>query len=499
MGEGPATLAPGTSLPGLRSILARATTSRSRLMRSSRGRLSRIRRCVASANLNTLVQFALAIYLLVFLHVCINKAIRQEAGDAAAASAAAGGGVVATGRNASSRSMHASLPGKRLRPPTIVGFSVQGGVGNQIYNILEMLYVTRQVGGVMLMPAVLPRADTGEGDGGDGDVRPGSSVWDMEELSKGARGRRVHAHLPPACRGRIDLLYTVLRRNNAPPDNDSVPSEVRWGACALLTVASHPSGTPDCDVLFEHTQPFVRRQNLTTGGDPSFIDEMRSLQRLSSAHKAPDEPLCVWIHGHPYDRGGVEGDEYLYSHMHFLSSVPRIRAAARRWPLANLALVHVRYDEELCDARSHGEGHVCVRAHKDGKRKDPVYWAPLHQFVTAITEAARESGVGAVYLAASPYVPAKTVRAIRAGLAQNLKVVLPASAVFDDETDINFLERELAIEAKMFIGEFASTWSGTVHYKRRTLARVSHWSNVLLGVAGNIGYYDRTSPLTAPE
>lgn len=494
MGGGPAKISTGASLPGLRTMLAQATKSRS--LRSSRGRLSRLRRYVSGVNLYTFVQFALAIYLLVFLHVYISNAVRREPGDADSGDRR---NPVAAGENVSGRNMNASWRHKTPRPPTIIGFSVQGGVGNQIYNILEVLYVTRQVKGIMLLPAVLPRADTGEGDNGDNDVRPGSSVWDMEELSKGARGQRVFAHLPASCRGRIDIMYTVLRRNNRQPDVNSVPSEVKWGACALLTAASKPSGSPDCESLFEHTKLLVRRQNLTTGGDDSFIEEMRSLSRLPFTHKAPDEPLCVWIHGHPYDRGGVEGDEYLYAHMHFLSTVPRIRAAAARWPLVNLALVHVRYDEELCDARSHGESHVCIRAHKDGKRKDPVYWAPLHQFVESISEAAKENGVGAIYLAVSPYVPAKTVKALREGFAKNLKVVLPASAVFDDETDINFLEREIAIQSTMFIGDFASTWSGTVHYKRRTLAKVSHWSNAILGVASNIGYYDRTSPLLAPE
>ncbi len=117
----------------------------------------------------------------------------------------------------------------------------------------------------------------------------------------------------------------------------------------------------------------------------------------------------------------------------------------------------------------------------------------VEKYVEAISATLRAEGVTAIYLAASPYVPEKTVARLRSAFAREVSVERHASAVFEDESDINFLERELAIRSRVFIGDFGSTWSGTVYYKRRTMDKRTHWANVLLDVASNIGYYGITT------
>lgn len=382
----------------------------------------------------------------------------------------------------------------------ILGFSVHGGVGNQIYDMLEALYLARHTGAEMLLPAVLPRTDV-EGEASSPNARSGAHVWDVRQLAAGTRGRAIYPYLPARCGGRLHAVYLFARRNGAQP-RPTVPAEVRHAACALAAAGPRPSPAPEfgpdaCDALFARTSLRIRRQNLTAGGDPSFLRELKALRS-----RAKKVPVCVWVSGHSYDRAGSHGDEYLYAHMHFLDAHPRFAAAARRWPLNALAVVHVRYDEELCDADDHDVSHVCVRAHKDGPARNanpPVYWAPIDEYVQALVKTVTKVQIKSLYIAASPYVPVKTVMKLREMFAHHVRVERMASTVFDDEADINFLERELAIRARVFIGDFGSTWSGTVYFKRRTAGKSTRWANVVLGKAYNLGYYAHNTSLGIPN
>lgn len=227
------------------------------------------------------------------------------------------------------------------------------------------------------------------------------------------------------------------------------------------------------------------------GGSDEFIRELKQL---------PRKEKCIWISGHTYDRAGSEGDEYLYSHMHYLKAHPRITNAAKKWPLSALGVVHIRYDEEVCKTNTHNSSYICVRATKDGRQKTgQVYWAPIKEYVQKMAGVLHSEGVETVYLAASPYVPMSTIMELKVQLGKLIRVQRMASTTFDDEADVNFLERELAIESKVFIGDFASTWSGTVYFKRRTQGKTTLWANVVLGKAQNLGYYRNDGPLQLPD
>lgn len=385
-------------------------------------------------------------------------------------------------------------------PRIILGFSIHGGVGNQIYDILEALYLVRHAETNMLLPTVLPRTDI-EGEMPTSSIRTGSKLWDLRQLTEATNGRTIYPFLPSRCRGRIHIVYIFIRRGGHEPDTLDVPQEVRKSACLLARVA--PNSSNICPKqLFAKTQVRVRRQNLTSGGDESFIKELRALRNTRLSGMSSNDQLCVWISGHTYDRAGAEGDEYLYSHMHFLSAHPRIIRIAKQWPLHNMAVLHIRYDEELCDVGNDSweNSHICVRTHKDGRLgNQQVYWAPITEYVATISENILHAGASSLYIAASPYVPLRSVMLLHREFAKHLIIQPMASRFLNDEADINFLERELAIQSLVFVADFGSTWSGTVYFKRRTLARTSLWANVLLGRATNLGYYAHNSPLEIPD
>ncbi|CDF40287.1 unnamed protein product [Chondrus crispus] len=104
----------------------------------------------------------------------------------------------------------------------------------------------------------------------------------------------------------------------------------------------------------------------------------------------------------------------------------------------------------------------------------------------------------ALFLAASPYVPEETVRQLREAFGKRARLAPPVkqSLLHNDQ---NFVERELAVRCGCFIGDFASTWSGTVYYKRRTLGLKTHWTSVLLEKSKTLGYYAEEERIPRPE
>lgn len=391
------------------------------------------------------------------------------------------------------------------RPVPIVGFTVRGGVGNQIYDILEMLYLARQTEMELLAPIVLPRVHGRYPEERYRTAQIADHLWDFKKLSKGNRGRPVHTFLPPRCNGRFDILYIVMRKNEKRPGPFQIPPEVQSTACLLAMAApgqeptSEDASLLNCSRLFDSSRVELRRQNLKTGGDPSFLLELEGLRQPSKFRLKPGtSPLCIWISGHTFDRRGQEGDEYLYSHMHFLDANPQITRKAGIWPLKRMTALHIRYDEKLCNAQSKLD-RVCVRVHADGGKPNAVYWASIPEFGKRIVEFMRRSGTTSIYVTTSPYAPPEVLTKLREFLGRSVKVEAPASTVSHDPKEINFLERELAIRSNAFIGDFGSTWSATVYYKRRTLGNPTFWSNALLGRAANLAYFSINTSLPMPE
>lgn len=232
-----------------------------------------------------------------------------------------------------------------------------------------------------------------------------------------------------------------------------------------------------------------------------FVDELSALHGTSvlpTGRADKGRGACVVVDGHSFNIAGQEGHEYLYSFMHYLEHSRKIREEAKKWAAKDIAVFHLRYDENECVVSPSVEEKICIRVQLASRRKGTVYWAGVSELVTGIVKAMDIEGVRTVYLAASPYVPGKILDKLRKALGEKVKVAARVDSRLD-HNEQNFVERELAIRAKCFIGDFASTWSGTVYYKRRTLGMKTFWSSVLLGKNGSLGYYIAEAAIPEPE
>ena len=380
----------------------------------------------------------------------------------------------------------------------ILGYQITGGVGNQIINILEALYLVRQVGATFLLPPVLPRADI-ENATMVRSIRPGTRVWDIEKLESGTRGRRVYSYLPPQCDDKIDIVYLFVRQNGMLPQHKTVPRAVQEMVCSQFLAGGNTTLACPDDML-KDTTVLVRRQTKTQHGDRMFINELASL-----SSKQQGKAVCVWISGHSYDR---QDENVLYSQMHYLDASRRLAKIAPIWPLSNMAVIHIRYDEYRCDSKTpefqrHIGTKVCVSLNENGATKrSAVAWVPITAYVSVIGDKILKEGASSVYLAAAPYVPKETVTSLTKRFSDVLKVeqfVIEKHSFNLDLMDVNFLERELAIHCNIFVADFHSSWSSTIYFKRRTLGKSTLWANKILGVGSDIALFEDNSPLDFPQ
>jgi len=120
----------------------------------------------------------------------------------------------------------------------VVSFSMFGGVGNQIYYMLEVIYLVRKLtSAILVMPSMLPRSGMNK-TGYNAiykPITPPSDVWDTQYLSRKLPNTRITENLPKLCDGRIDILYMFVRPWQKLPStvNFTIPEETRAKACAL--------------------------------------------------------------------------------------------------------------------------------------------------------------------------------------------------------------------------------------------------------------------------
>jgi hypothetical protein len=103
---------------------------------------------------------------------------------------------------------------------------------------------------------------------------------------------------------------------------------------------------------------------------------------------------------------------------------------------------------------------VCIQDRSRGKLQR---WIEVDRFASELEDFLLRRGVRDLYLTKSSYIPEQTWRAIvekfkrrgRVGLAKS------ASELYSGEW-LNHVERQLAIDARIFIPEGFSTWSSTV-------------------------------------
>lgn len=364
-----------------------------------------------------------------------------------------------------------------------------GGIGNQIYFLLEALFLARHAHVQIVIPSLpfrklnLSHQDVAE--------LAGTTAWDIN-LLRAAVGpdAGVLDTLPDSCAASFDAVYMISRS----PVSESGPapklsSRVRQAACFQLRDYDWGKELPpvnewECqERVFADTVLERRFLPLSVPLDRTFINEIRALRErkmLPSGRKDISRPACVVVDGHMFNMRGKEAHEYLYSLMHFVETAPRLTRLTSNWTVDSLAVLHLRYDEKVCvGVKEANLNLVCVRVDISGN-EESVYWANVGEVVNVVVRAMMRAGVSNLFIAASPYVPRKTLNRLKEAFRRRVKVARGVDEGLG-QYDVNFVERELAIRTKCFIGDFGSTWSGTVYYKRRTLGKKTLWSNVLLG------------------
>lgn len=396
-----------------------------------------------------------------------------------------------------------------LRPNTILVVPTYGGVGNQLYFLLEALLLARLAHLDVVVPTLPPR-----------DFEPyvamstaesaGDAHWDVSALARAVEPHgRVLRSLPTSCAARFDAVY-VARRSYPivePPPNPTISSRVKQVACFLVSnydwgEVGAPKTEKECaERLFKVAAVARRYLPLSKPADEYFVDELRNMREqlvLPSGVTDPGRPACVIVEGHSFNMAGKEGHEYLYSFMHYVEPAQKIVDMVAEWNVEELAVLHLRYDEKECVPGAGTKGKVCIRVLLAVGKPDTVYWAPLGELVGAVVKAMVVHKARTVYIAASPYVPKDTISALRAEFEKKV-LVAPLVHSSWNHNEQNFVERELAVRSKCFIGDFASTWSGTVYYKRRTRSTKTLWSSVLLGKSHGLGYYEDDKPIPLPD
>lgn len=393
------------------------------------------------------------------------------------------------------------------RPNTILVLPTHGGIGNQLYFLLEALVLARHAHLDLVIPSIPPR-DFGPLSTESTEEHGGDNFWDLTGLERALKPYgRVLRSLPDSCEANFDAVYSVRRTDPpASPPPPQMSSRVKQAACFLVSDydwrdRGPPKKEEDCvQRVFKNVAVVRRYLPLLRPHEEHFVDELKNLREqlvLPSGSMDPTRPACVIVDGHSFNIAGKEGHEYLYSFMHYIEPVARIADTVSNWNVDGLAVLHLRYDEKECVPKSGTKGKVCIRTRLKIGEPDTVYWAPIGQLVSAVAKAMISHETPTIYIAASPYVPEETVAALHSQFSKHV-VVAPRVQSSLDHNEQNFLERELALRSKCFIGDFASTWSGTVYYKRRTLGLKSLWSSVLLDKSPGLGYYEDEEPIPLP-
>lgn len=392
----------------------------------------------------------------------------------------------------------------------ILATGLHGGIGNQIYCMLEALVLARRAGLTILSPSTIARTFSEPQASPTPFAHPGRDYWDNAHTSTQVP---VINTLPESCDKQFQIYYHVHRgKVHQTISKSSISGRAKMEICFHVGTYSHEQSFAQCadwglrDTVFES-----RALPISNDGDDSFVRELAGLRMgilPKGAMVQPGASVCVFVDGHSFNRGGLVMRDYLYSHMHLLQPSVRIRKLMsdllrkHSVEIGQLAVLHLRYDESEClhnkfVTKEISEQRVCVRVLMTPREKDTVYWASISEVRDSLLRVMHKEQARMLYIAASPYAPVIIVsRLVRALESVGVKVV-PAFVRDLKHDELNFVERELAVRAKVFIGDYASTWTGTVYYKRRTLGKVSHWCAGLRDVED--GPYAIRSALRPPQ
>jgi hypothetical protein len=315
------------------------------------------------------------------------------------------------------------------KPIVILMGETSGGTGNQIENIVEHISLVREhhFDGYVL-PNMKPRK---------GLPIPGGDVWDLKSLRRILP--RVYATIPKECNqslgGKVDIYYNILRDKpgylNRTIDSQSLASKTVTVSRGRETLG------PPFDMRHEILELLSLRS-----------ENQKSRWKSRAA-------VCVRVGIHT-----VHPDWRLAP---FLQLHEKYVSAARQWPLRKLGVVHLRWDEIWCSRDSEiqsKDGFICLRVSLPGKTH---VWIPVKKYARFIHDQMLNHSIENMYFARSPYLPNQTWSLLHDSLRsfKTIKFAKHASEIYKGE-DLNFIERQIAVASRLFIGESGSSWSFSV-------------------------------------
>jgi hypothetical protein len=332
---------------------------------------------------------------------------------------------------------------------------LHAGTGNQIEGMVEQLTLVRAHSLEYVLPfmhAGAPASMTGENDTNKSDAHvhvPPEEVWDMKKIRARLSDTRLHTRLPAECdtdRGGwtdIEFLPTL--------------PTVRGPRNAKLYVYPASNRNDSSSIIVR-----CHRQGLEARAD-FRNDIIEILSKVSPHQRALQENrafICI--------RLGAFSTKPDMSLMPTFRAVQKYNQEARKWPLYDLGVVHLRYDEHRCkktppgiDARS----HICVLL---GNTRE-IVWPPVDTYCDGLTTMLAARGARWVYITKSPFVPEELWERLQATLRPGLhgvRLAASAAATYHRE-QLSWVEREIATEARLFVAEHSS-WSRTIAYTRGT-------------------------------
>lgn len=363
---------------------------------------------------------------------------------------------------------------------------LRGGLGNQIQGLLQTLAITHRSNLEFSMPMTIRRFKQKLSNNPPSyPLQPSSLFWNTMNLSKIARMSKENG----LCNGSIHIYYFLSRSERTLPiSKQSVSNYALLEICYQAGLYSDGHVSKDCaDKVFTGTTFISRMLPLTFPADDSFLVELAAMKYgiLPSGVKIPPHSaLCVFLDGSSYSRAGHIGTEYLFSYMHYLEPSARVVDIFDKMVNKNdidknkLAVMHLRFDEHLCfhdKGIPKVDGKICIRTRLKTNLEDTIYWAGVSEVIESVYKIMKTHNVDEFYLAASPYSPSKVVLHLLFEMKKRVKVITSFDNHEMGHETLNMLERELAVESKIFIGDYASTWSTSVYYKRRTIYKESFW------------------------
>ena len=327
------------------------------------------------------------------------------------------------------------------------------------------------------------------------------SFWDLKGMLTAAN---VVTELLQSCGRRIHAVYVVSRSryaskrllNTLSPraqkvaclisrkhgnNRNSFPSTKACAKEALRCAKIHYRALPLPDVP---DAGFVKEIRVLADKTPPVFEDEKGVSSNMWKGLKKRRRWFVLIDGHSYNRRGIKAHEHLYSFLQHISASECIIHLASKRRTNKMAELHQRYDERECigtlgATRGIREKRVRIRTSIDGGHRDVVYWAHAVELVSAIHRAMQSQHVNSLYIASSPYVSAATLQNLTASFSKRVSLEETVSGV--DHITVNFVERELAIRAKMFVGDLASTGLGLC------TINVAHFGMKIFGAAFSLG------------